>query len=226
MVAMRFRLRLFHLPVSLALLTLGVVVTAWLSDIHIAEATSSNHSSDLSEIPPIKTALVPGCSKTLPNGRSNLYFTYRINAASELYSAGLCETFIVSGDNHRKGYDEPSMMKQALIEQGIPAESIYCDYAGFRTLDSVVRAKTIFGQSQLLFVSQRFHNERALYIAENYGIKAFAYNAEDVNRLGGLKTRIREKLARVKTLLDLYLLNTQPKFGGPPVPIKSPASSR
>ena len=101
-------------------------------------------------------------------------------------------------------------MKQALVERGIPGERIVCDFAGLRTLDSVVRAKEIFGADSVLFISQRFQNERAIYLAKAHGIDAYGFNAQDVETQAGLKTRIREVGARVKMWLDVNFLDTRP----------------
>lgn len=155
-----------------------------------------------------------GTSPVLADGRSNLYFTHRIRAAAELYRAGKVRYIIVSGDNRKHGYNEPEAMKAALIAQGVPAERIIPDYAGIRTLDSVLRARSIFGQPSYIIVSQKFHNERAVYLARAHGIRAVGYNAVDVHLYaGGFKTRVREYGARMKMYLDL-LTGKQPKHGG------------
>ena len=104
-------------------------------------------------------------------------------------------------------------MQIALVQQGIPQDKIILDHAGFRTLDSVVRAKDIFGQTKIIIISQKFHNERAVFLAQKNGIQAFGYNAEDVNKYAGLKTNLREYLAKAKVYWDL-ILGVQPKFGG------------
>ncbi|MDF1852075.1 MAG: ElyC/SanA/YdcF family protein [Verrucomicrobiales bacterium] len=205
-----------------ALLGAGfLLLVIFLADKTIQNRTESAHSSDLIQVPDLDVAVILGCSEYLSNGRKNLYFSHRIAAALELYDNGRCRTFLVSGDNGRHSYNEPEAMKQALIRGGIPAEQIYCDFAGFRTLDSVVRAKKVFGIDRFIIVSQRFHNERAIYLAQKNGIDAFGYNAQDVHYRGGLKTRLREKLARVKTVLDVTLLDSQPKFLGTRIPIRT-----
>lgn len=104
------------------------------------------------------------------------------------------------------------------MAQGIPESRIFLDYAGFRTLDSVVRAKEIFGQDRFTVISQKFHNERAVYLARHYDIEAIGFNAQDVSVNNGFKTRIREWLARVKVFVDL-LTNKQPKFLGEQIEI-------
>lgn len=175
--------------------------------------------TDVTKIPNCKTALVLGTSKTLGNGDPNLYFSYRIKATSDLYKAGKIQYIIVSGDNSVEGYNEPEEMKNDLIAQGVPPEKIFEDFAGFRTLDSVVRAKEIFGQNAYIIVSQKFHNERAIFLARHYGTKAYGYNAKDVKKYAGMKTNLREYIAKAKAYLDIWF-HTEPKFGGEKIEIK------
>ena len=132
-----------------------------------------------------------------------------------LYQAGKISYIVVSGDNSRKTYDEPTQMKADLVLGGVPEEVIFLDYAGFRTWDSVVRIKEIFSQDDFTIISQRFHNERAVYLARRYGLNAVAFNAKDV---GKFKTNFREKLARVKVFVDL-LTNKKPRFLGEKIEI-------
>ena len=168
---------------------------------------------DVSKVPATKVGLVFGTSDRV-NGRENLYFRYRIEAATELWNAGKIKTILVSGDNRTMRYNEPEKMRRALVKHGIPDDRIAPDYAGFRTLDSVVRAKVVFGADSLLFISQRFQNERALYLAKAYGIEAYGFDARDVESRGGFKTKVREVGARVKMWLDVNFLNTPPKYFG------------
>lgn len=170
------------------------------------------------KIPKNKVGLVLGTIKSLGNGQTNLYYTYRINATVDLFEAGKIDYVLISGDNGSASYDEPSDFKNDLINRGIPEERIFLDYAGFRTLDSVIRAKEIFGQTSITFISQQFHNERAIYLAKNNGIKAVAYNAKDVQGKFGIKTKLREYLARANASLDV-VFNTQPKFLGKKIDI-------
>jgi len=169
--------------------------------------------SNFSEIPSNKVALLLGANKTI-QGYPNLYFTYRIQAALQLYQAGKVQYIIVSGDNHTHEYNEPEDMKQALLAGGIPESAIVMDFAGFRTLDSVVRCKEIFGQDKITIISQPFHNYRAIYIAQHFGIEAIGFNAQDVPQQMGIRTNFREVFARAKVFLDLYILRTSPKFLG------------
>jgi SanA protein len=171
---------------------------------------------DPADLPHTRAALVFGTASKI-GGRENLYFRYRIDAAVEVWQSGKVDVIIVSGDNRTRYYNEPLAMRLALIERGVPDDRIVSDYAGLRTLDSVVRAKEIFGADSLLFISQRFQNERAIYLAEANGIEAYGFNARDVGTQAGMKTRIREIGARVKMWLDVRFLDTRPRHLGDPV---------
>ena len=170
-------------------------------------------------LPANDVGLVLGCRKTMDNGLQNLFFVYRVRAAAELYHAGKIKRIIVSGDNHAMSYNEPLDMRNDLIKLGVPARSIYLDYAGFRTLDSIVRARDIFGQTKFTIISQENHNYRAVYLATQKDIDAVAYNAKAVSLRGSLKTRIREAFARTLAVADVGFLDRQPKFSGSKVTI-------
>lgn len=191
----------------------SLFVMVIMSNLVVSCSTKKMVYQSVESIPYNKTALLLGTSKYLSDGRENLYYQYRIEAVAALFLAHKVDYVIVSGDNSRKDYDEPTDMKNDLVAAGIPAERIYLDYAGFRTLDSVVRCKEIFGQSSFTIVSQQFHNERAIFLARRYGIAAIGFNAQDVQAYYGFKTMLREKLARVKLFIDL-LIHKKPKFLG------------
>lgn len=170
-------------------------------------------------IPHNKVGLLLGTAPRLGNGCRNAYFDYRIEATVNLYKAGKIDYVLISGDNRKQDYNEPEEMRNALVAGGIPSEKIVLDYAGFRTLDSVVRADKVFGQKSFTIISQKFHNERALYLAEYFGIDAIALNAKDVSAFWGFKTKCREVLARVKLFIDLQI-GKQPKFLGEKIEIQ------
>ena len=174
----------------------------------------------IEQVPERKIGLVLGCSKYLSNGRKNLYFQQRIDAAKELYFSDKVKFLLVSGDNSTKYYDEPTTMKKDLIALGVPGNKIYCDYAGLSTLDSVVRTKEVFKENQFIVISQGFHVRRAIYLGLAHDIDLIGYAPQGVSGLGSLKTELRECLARGKALLDVKFLNRQPKFLGDPVIIK------
>ena len=185
----------------------------------VNKASEGNIYSTTDTIPKNRVGLLLGTSKQLKSGRLNMYFEYRILASVSLFEAGKIEYILISGDNSRKDYNEPQDMKDELVKRGIPENKIFLDYAGFRTFDSVYRAKEIFGQTNFTVISQEFHNQRAIYTANALDIKAIAFNAQDVNAYGGFKTQVREKFARVKAVLDL-MFNKKPKFLGEKIRIE------
>lgn len=207
--------RLTKISLGLILLLILVIVSA---DYYVKKSASKNLYAHVSNTPYNKVGLLLGTSKYTRTGYQNLYFKNRIEAAIELYNAGKIDYIIVSGDNSTKNYNEPKQMRKDLEAKGVPSNKIFEDYAGFRTLDSVIRSKAIFGQKSITIISQKFHNERALTIAKHKKIKAIGYNATDVNASYGFKTNIREKFARVKMMLDL-ITGKHPKFLGEAIEI-------
>lgn len=202
------------LAVALALpaLAFGCLVVAALQ---IGPSVAAYVSSDLTTLPDAEVGLVLGCSPKVEGGRKNLFFTTRIDAAVQLYRSGKVSHLIVSGDNGSADYDEPSAMKAELVARGVPERHITRDFAGFRTLDSVLRAQQVFGVQRLIVISQQFHAERAVYVARAHGLHAFGFAAADVGGTGGAIVRLREVLSRLVATLDVHVLNTQPRFSGP-----------
>lgn len=199
---------------------LGIsVLFVWWANHKIETETKNFVSYDIQKLPNEKVGLLLGTSKILKSGWKNLYFFNRIDAAEQLYKSGKIKYILISGDNSTKDYSEPEDMQAELLKRGIPADKIVLDFAGFRTLDSVVRAKEIFGQNSFIIISQKFHNERAVFLAQHYGIKAYGFNAKDVNKYFGFKTKVREYFARAKVFVD-FLLGVEPKFGGEKVVMK------
>ena len=196
----------------LAVIAIGVFAIAW-ANMAASWVARGKTYDRIDETPSSEVGLVFGTSDRT-KGRENLYFKHRVEAAAALWKAGKIRTLIVSGDNRAHDYNEPEKMKRALTKLGVPAQHIVCDYAGLRTLDSVVRAKKVFGLDSILFISQRFQNQRAIYLAKAHGLEAIAHNARDVGPRSGFKTRVREIGARVKMWLDVNILDTEPKHLG------------
>ena len=197
----------------LGLLTLVVLIISG-CNIWIVKSTEGNVYSDLEQLPDHRIALVLGTSYRSVGGGPNPFFQNRIEMAATLYSMGKIDHFILSGDNSTKYYNEPLEMKKALIKKGVPEKAITLDYAGLRTLDSVVRSKKIFGQNKITIITQPFHSYRALFISRYYDMDAVAMVAEDPELEQTFKVRLREYFARTKAVLDLYIFKTDPRFLG------------
>ena len=205
----------FLAAVAILLSILVVVISNFVIEISARGKTFT----DPALTPKNKVGLVLGTSRMLVEGGINPYYQHRIDAAITLYKAGKIEYILVSGDNGSIYYNEPTTIKKDLVKGGIPQEKIFLDYAGFRTLDSMVRAKFIFGLDSVTVISQKFHNERAIYLAGKKGLDAIGYNARGISGKQGIKVQFREYFARVKVFIDL-LLNTQPRFYGEKIEIK------
>lgn len=205
------------LMTGLGCLLLGIALLAY-AYFSASWASRGKLFDDVSKLPTAKVGLVFGTSDRY-RGRENKYFRYRIDAAVKVWNSGKVETLIVSGDNREEDYNEPKKMKVALIKEGVPEDRIVCDYAGLRTLDSVVRAKKIFGAKKIIVISQQFQNERAIYLAQANEMEAYGFNAQDVDFKAGFKTQFREIGARVKMWLDVNYLDTKPTHLGDKVPL-------
>lgn len=195
---------------STALVLVGLEVVL-MANIFVWVFAREKMVQDFNALPKSQTVLLLGTNKSLRDREgTNLYYTYRIDAVTKLYKQGKIKRIIISGDNGHKGYNEPYDMQQSLIQKGVPPTLIELDYAGFRTLDSIVRLRGHFKVNNALIVSQRFHVERALLLAWLYEVDALGYPAE-----GSMTTAmaVRELLAKPKALLDVFVFNMQPRFG-------------
>ncbi len=200
---------------TLFLLVILTLVGIFGLDYYVRKSTAPDIYTSTKQIPARRAALLLGTAKYLKGGYKNYFYTYRIRAAIALWKAGKIKAIIVSGDNGTKYYDETTTMYEDLIKAGIPARYITRDYAGFRTLDSVVRAAAIFDLKEYIIISQRFHLERALFIARVKGQHAIGFAAKDIPGTdAAMKMKFREYPARAKAFLDLYVLGTDPKFYG------------
>ena len=192
-----------------------VLVTILANYAYVDYQTKGRIYTSLSDLPHKRAALLLGTNKYIKRGHKNWFYLYRIRAAAALWKAGKVDAIVVSGDNGTRYYDETKAMYHDLIRAGVPARYVTRDYAGFRTLDSVVRAGVDFGLEDFIIVSQPFHLSRALYIAQAKGFKAIGYTAKDIKHTAAAtRMFVREVAARVKMMLDLYVLHTEPKYWG------------
>ena len=196
-----------------------VAITVLLaSELLIVAKAKDKIFTNVEDVPTNEIGLLLGTSKYANNGLKNLYFIYRTQAAAELYKSGKVKKVLISGDNSTENYSEPEDMQAELIGLGVPAEAIVLDYAGFDTYDSVVRASQIFGQQKFTIISQQFQNERAIYIAQAFDLDVIAFNAQAVPIGVAPRVYIRERLARIKMMLDLFI-KSDPKFLGDKIEI-------
>ncbi len=172
-------------------------------DIAISNNSSGRIYDNIDDIPFNETCVVLGTTPYSKNMKSgNPYFNNRMNATAELYKNGKIKRIIVSGDSS-KNYDETKKMHEALVKRGIPKKDIIKDTKGKNTIKSIKEVKRRFKLDEFTIVSQKFHNERALFIADHYKLKAIGYNADDMNIKKGYRVYFREKLARIKVFIDI-----------------------
>ncbi|MCP4501371.1 MAG: hypothetical protein GY822_15540 [Deltaproteobacteria bacterium] len=194
---------------GLPALFVAVVV---LSDLRIGFHATERITDDVNEVIPVEVGLVLG---TTPGKKSNpnQFFSLRMDSAAALFHAGKVRALLVSGANTSRHYNETKAMEDALVARGVPRLAITRDEAGLRTLDSIIRAKKIFGLKEVVVVSQRFHLERALFLADHHGLVTTGFATAGVDFRNHLGIRFREVLARVKANIDV-VIDTPPRFLG------------
>ena len=184
-------------------------------DLYISRQAKPYIYTDVKEIPHRKAALLLGTNKYIAKGRKNYYYLYRIRATVRLWNAGKVDAIVVSGTNDSKYYNETRSMYHDLVTAGVPQKYIAQDFAGFRTLDSIMRAEAIFDLKEYIIISQKFHLERAIFLAKAKGQRVIGFEAKaKKGTKAAYKMKVRELLARTKAFLDVYILHTKPKFYG------------
>ncbi len=214
------RFRSFRYILRIAALFVALLV--FFSHAVVHNAAEGKLYSRIGETPYRRAGLLLGTSPYFRTGAPNQFFRNRIEAAAALIAAGRIEVIVVSGDNRHQSYNEPRYMRDALIDRGVPPERIVMDFAGLRTLDSVVRMNRVFLQDRFVIISQEFQVERALFLAAEHDIDAIGFIAADAEGIAQTNVRIREFAARVQAVLDVYILGTSPRHLGDAVPIVFP----
>lgn len=173
----------------------------------VANASSRTFDS-VDNIPHNRYGLLLATSPITPAGEKNPPFDARIDAATELFKAGKIDYIIASGGNYTAtetfGCNEPIAIRDSLVARGIPIEAVLLDYEGTRTLNSIAKVKKQINIDSITFISQKYHNQRAIYLADHYDIFAVGYNAD--NSPDGsqrFKNSVREYFARVKLFVDI-----------------------
>lgn len=186
-------------------------------DCYISRQTEPFIFYQSEKIPHTSIGVVLGTSKYIKGGGINQFYKNRIEGAVDLFQSGKIDYLLLSGDNGTLNYNEPITMRKDLLKAGIPSSVIVLDFAGFRTLDSIIRANKVFDANNFTIITQKFHCERALFIAQYQGIQAQCFAVPSPNKMK--LVRIREIFARVTVFIDLYILKREPKFLGPSLPI-------
>lgn len=209
----------------MALTALGLVLLlALAANAWIIDSTQARIHDHMDRVGHHAVALVLGTSPYTSSGVPNLLFKHRMLAAAELYAHGKVAHILVSGANPGY-YNEPQEMYQALRRLGVPHDAITLDFAGYRTFDSIVRSKRVFGLQSYIIVSQRYHDYRALFTAAHEGMEAVAYVRSEEDLRQPFWTELREYFARVEAVLDLFVWQARPRYLGPPVKIAAANAS-
>ncbi|MFT4031828.1 MAG: ElyC/SanA/YdcF family protein [Siphonobacter sp.] len=185
----------------------AVILVILSCNVWVVLSTQNQNYYFIKTLPANDVGLVLGTSKYNMNGRENLFFKYRMEAAARLYHEGKVKVLILSGNNDSEYYNEPRDMQEALLGLGVPFNVVLHDFAGKRTYDSIVRCREVFKHKQVTIISQPFHNARALFLADQLGVEAIAFAAQDVPNGYSWKTLVREYLARPKAVMDVFFLN-------------------
>lgn len=169
-----------------------------------------------------RIGVVFGTSSWTRTGVRNPHFNARMHTAARLVRSGRVRHLLLSGDNRTQAYNEPRAMWHDLNKRGVAPDQLTMDFAGFSTFDTLARAQDVFQVDKAVLITQRWHLPRAIYIARARGMEVTGCVADDGAVAGEWRLRLRESLARVATLGDLYLWGREPYFLGPPEPILMP----
>lgn len=189
---------LLGLVVALGAAMLLAAVAAWLAERSL-EWRSGSRIFAVEDLPAVEVGLVLGAAPIGPEGGPNRYLSYRLDAAAHLFKTGKVRFLLLSG-----APGEPVAMRSGLIARGVPEAALYRDELGLRTIDSVQRARVVYGQTRLIVVSQRFHLARALYLARANGIDAWGFEARDVDRAYSVFTELRRYPSAVRAYWDVW----------------------
>ncbi|MBI4231885.1 YdcF family protein [Candidatus Peregrinibacteria bacterium] len=206
-----------HKLLTVLILLSGILIFVSLINLYISKISAPYIFLGPNLLPKSQTALILG-SRVYENGEMSDVLSDRTIKAIELYDLGKVEKILVSGDHGQQSYDEVNVVKNYLLEHGIPPEDIFLDHAGFDTYDSLYRAQAIFQIEKLIVVTQEFHLPRAVYIGNQLGIETYGYIADRQPYLAAKWNAFRESLARVKAFINLTF-NSEPSYLGTPIPI-------
>jgi vancomycin permeability regulator SanA len=201
----------------LGILALSGVLLPCALVLYVGMATATRRYTDPAEVPARRVAIVFGAG-VRPDGRPSPMLADRVEAAVQLYQLGRVQKILMTGDNSRIGYDEPTAMRRYAERLGVPAHDITLDYAGFSTYESCYRARAIFGVQQAILITQRYHLPRALYTCRSLGIDGVGLGTPDWQRYRTVLMSIytlREALATVRAVWMVHGAQPLPTFLGP-----------
>lgn len=183
------------------ILTISIVFVIG-SNLYVNRIAEPWITSEALELPKVKYGLLLGTSKYFKKGENNDFYVKRLNAAIKLYSLGKIEKIIISGTHEESNYSEPLSIQKDLMQKGIPDTAIILDYYGDRTLLSILNFKNSYRNDSVIVITQKFHNQRAIFLGRKNTINIWGYNAEDVKIKTSFKVLIREYFAKAKAVLE------------------------
>lgn len=180
-------------------------------------ASTARYRSAVARVPATAVGIVFGAGAF--EGESTPMLAGRLQVGLDLYRRGKVQVLLVTGDNSRSHYNEPQVMRDYLVRQGMPRDRVVLDYAGFDTWDSCVRAKKIFGVDRAILITQRFHLPRALTLCRAVGIDAWGVGDDSraYAQVSTVNSYLRELPAALKAVYSLSV-RPDPRFLGPREP--------
>jgi len=203
---------------KIMLIPVILIITVFLGIQLYVDSCAEPYLVDEKNAPVCDAVMVLGAS-VYANGTPSPVLEDRLRYAYDLYISGKAPKILVSGDHGKDDYDEVNTMRDYLVKMGVPKDDIFMDHAGFDTYDSMYRAKTIFKIERLLVSTQKFHINRAVYIARKLGVEAYGYPCEDKSIYNMPYLYLRESLAKVKAVIETDILKRSSKYGGEAIPI-------
>jgi len=205
---MRIR-RLLPLAAITAVLTAGALLAIWG---WIQWRYDRQVLTDVAAAPKRPVAIVFGAGIRADGGLSPM-LQDRMDTAIALYKAGKVRKLLVSGDNRFANYNEPGRMYDYAVRRGVPARDVARDYAGRRTYDTCYRAAAVFGVTEAVLVTQRFHLPRAIFTCRNLGIDSIGFSADRRVYLSNPYYRLRDAFATVRAWWDVKIARPEPVLG-------------
>lgn len=206
---MKKHLRPIRILYTLAALIVVSVTLPLFTKLALHRSVRDRIYTNINSIPKTRVAVVLG-TRVHPSGKPSWVLQDRLDTAIALYKAGKVEKLLMSGDNRFHHYNEPERMMEYATKHGVQEDDVAADYAGRRTYDTVYRARHIFGLDEFIVVSQEFHLDRTLFLCDKLGVQAYGMASE---KQVGRQTRVREALACVGAVVDVYIRHPRPVMG-------------